>query len=323
MIHSRLLSLFFVIVGGAFATPAVAQDLFSDQDGRCALGLEQPARVVWNGADRLGYDPFDTQRHIEPVEVFVTQHGAACDGVIVVGNLRFGSQDRVMVNGRQFTARLSDTTAVSARTLVSATPFGEPDTQVRVHFPTSTQPRGRAVVFYLEIPEQQILPAGAYAYEYDVFLYAVENGVLKEVDRTVIPVVVEVKPVAQIAFSPLDQGGPLQPQVLDFGNDVVTGRRELEFYVRSNTRSRLEVSSDNAGVMRLVSYRGDGALHYTVVVDGEPTDLRSAHVMHLSENDVSSFRGRRMPLAVIMDNENRFLLAGDYHDTLRLRVIAD
>lgn len=91
-----------------------------------------------------------------------------------------------------------------------------------------------------------------------------------------INVTVQIPAIIEIAL--VDVGGAFDPndnfQIVDFGDLESNEIQSFDFKIRSNTQSKVFLSSNNNGYMK--HDRGNDLIHYAVKFDGQTYDLRGS-----------------------------------------------
>lgn len=308
-------ALVLLVALAATAAPAHAQNL------NCNLRFEGVGDATFGGAGGRGYDPFSAANGMTAVDLTVRNiNNNGCNFFITASTGQAGNYDRFASAGGSklrynvYTGpsagaeALRDIYDATASTSLSQFIGGKESVTLR---------------YYIDVPSLQLVQQGGYRDTLEFGLYAGFPGASYErKDSNNVTITVPVIAVIDVEIAAGGLRVPLDGAsvVLDFGNLRTRDSREFNLFVRGNAPYRVEIFSENAGVLRLEEFATEhNTIPYELSIDGSQRSL-SGPIL-LSYGTLGS--GARQHRGRITIGDFDTVLRGTYSDVLTVTVTAN
>ena len=286
----------------------------------CNLRFDNVGDPTFGGNGGRGYDPFASTNGLTAVDISVrNKNKNNCTFFITVSTGQAGSYNRIASNGSS-TLRynvyggpsagdlpLRDISEATRSTVLSGSLNGKETVTLR---------------YYIDVPALQIVAQGDYRDTLEFSLYSGSQQDYQREDNQNIRITVPVIPVIDVEIAAGGVRLPLEGAsvVLDFGNLEPRESRDFNLFVRGNAPYRVEIDSENRGVLRLEDFATDhNTIPYEVAIDGSRRTL--SQPLLLSYGTIASgareYRGR------ITIGDFDTVLRGTYSDVLTISVTAN
>lgn len=308
-------ALVLLIALAVTAAPARAQKF------NCNLRFEGVGDAEFEGAGGRGYDPFSAANGMTAVDLTVRNvNNNGCNFFITASTGQAGSYDRIASAGGG-KLRYNVYTGPSAGAELLRDIYDSTASSSLSQFIGGKE--RITLRYYIDVPSLQLVEQGDYRDTLEFGLYAGFPGVAHDQkDSNNVTIEVPVIPVIDVELAagglrlPLDGASV----VLDFGNLRTRDSREFNLFVRGNAPYRLEIFSENAGVLRLEDYATEhNTIPYELSIDGSRRSLGGPIL--LSYGTLGS--GARQHRGRITIGDFDTVLRGTYSDVLTVTITAN
>jgi spore coat protein U-like protein len=287
-----------------------------------------PTAVNWRGSLGTGYSVFDNADRLQAVPLTIVSTGGTCTYFITATLLGPDNYvDRKLYGGidaLRFNLYVDSTRGIILRDI----PVAGPSDVLVGTFASS----GRGVdyrTYYFDIPPLQVVRPGSYENTVVIKLFQgnlVQNQLVQTVlvrHRATVFAATEVSlvPVGQ-PFNKANREG-----TVDLGNvnDSPEALIEaaLNMRIRTNTGYSVTLQSQNGGALRLGGTIRQGALAYTLLINGESASLAGGAVAALPPaHTVTTADGINLPISIALlpRNTQQPAPAGVYSDVITILV---
>lgn len=314
MNHRLVSCLFTLLALCVLAFPASAGS------GNCNLRFDNIGDASFAGSGGRGYDPFARSNGLTAVDISVRNVNAnSCNFFITVSTGGSGSYNRTASNGSG-TIRYNVYGGPSAGDLPLRDIYEATRNTVLAGFVEGKQTK--TVRYYLDVPALQVVAQGDYTDTVEFGLYSGEPNDFGREDSANARIRVAVIPVIDVEIAAGGVRLPLEGAsvVLDFGNLQPRASRDFNIYVRGNAPYRVEIESENRGVLRLDAIANDhNTIPYSLSIDGGNRSLNQP-IMLSYGTLVSGARDHRGRITI---GDFDMVLRGTYSDVLTISVTAN
>jgi hypothetical protein len=304
----------------ALVALAILAPLSDARADNCNLRFDNVSDPTFDGSGGRGYDPFARSNGLTAVDFTIrNKKKSSCAFFVTVSTGQAGSYNRVASNGGA-TIRyniyggpsagdlpLHDISDATRTTVLSGFLDGKETISLR---------------YYLDVPALQIVAQGNYTDTVEFGLYSGSQNEFEREDDENVRITVPVIPVIDVEIAAGGVRLPLEGAsvVLDFGNLQPRASRDFNLYVRGNAPYRVEIESENRGVLRLDAFATDhNTIPYELSIDGGRRSLNQP-IMLSYGTLISGARDHRGRITI---GDFDTVLRGTYSDVLTISVTAN
>lgn len=310
-----------------------------------AFGTFSPNPVTWRGSS-TGYDPLDSTNYSQSATFTVTKTSGSC--TILVGATTGGSDtgtNRTLASGSN-TLSFNVYTDSQLQNTWRNPPNANTNQVVSYSFTSSPTRQTQTLTFYYNVPPQQLtstnvlVPTGTYSRQVYFYIYTgTVNNPGSAVSSTSVNFQAAVQSDMQVSvvqqgssFNASSTSQTVTLQTIDL-QTAATGA--LDLWVRANTGFKLQLASQNKGVMKYSANPSDpSAVPYTlsVKVNGTYTPVTLSSTATLSAaSSATGIGGTDYPISIAVTNLSNTAsfpttqslpLAGSYADVVTITGIA-
>lgn len=287
----------------------------------CNLRFEGVGDADFEGAGGRGYDPFSAANGMTAVDLTVRNvNNNGCYFFITASTGQAGSYDRIARAGGG-SLRYNVYTGPSAGDEPLRDIFEATFSTSLFQFINGKQ--RITLRYYIDVPSLQLVEQGHYRDTLEFGLYAGFPGIVYDrKDSENVHIEVPVIPVIDVELAAGGLRLPLEGAsvVLDFGNLRTRDSRDFNLFVRGNAPYRLEILSENRGVLRLEDYATDhNTIPYDLSIDGAKRSLNGPILLSFG----SLLSGAREHRGRITIGDFDTVLRGTYSDVLTISITAN
>ena len=288
--------------------------------GNCNLRFDNVGDPTFEGSGGRGYDPFAASNGLTAVDISIrNKNKNGCTFFITVSTGQAGSYNRVASSGSA-TLRYNVYGGASAGDL----PLRDISDATRTTVLSGALDGKETVTlrYYIDVPALQIVAQGDYRDTLEFSLYSGDQNDYEREDNENVRITVPVIPVIDVEIAAGGVRLPLEGAsvVLDFGNLQPRASRDFNLYVRGNAPYRVEIDSENRGVLRLEDFATDhNTIPYEIAIDGSRRTV--SQPLLLSYGTMAT--GAREHRGRITIGDFDTVLRGTYSDVLTISVTAN
>lgn len=308
-----------------------------------AIGSFSPNPVAWRGSS-TGYDPLDSTNYAQSITFTLSKNAGPC--TVIIGATTGGSDtgtNRTLTSGSNSVS--FNVYSDSQLQNILRNPPNATSSQVLSHTFSAAPPHQSATLtFYFNIPPQQLtasnvlVPTGTYQTATPVTFNAY-TGTVNNPGNAVSTTTVNFHAAVQsdMQISVVQQGGSFnatstsQTVTLQTIDLQTAASGALDLWVRANTGFKLQLASQNKGVMKYSANPSDpSTVPYTLSVKGTPVNLSSTATLSASSS-ATGLGGNDYPISISVNNlantasfptTQNLPLAGNYADVVTITGIA-
>ncbi|HEY3920363.1 MAG TPA: spore coat protein U domain-containing protein [Stellaceae bacterium] len=328
----------------ALLSTAVARAAAASCNG-VAIGSFSPNPVSWRGSS-TGYDPLDSTRYAQSVTFTVSKNTGPCTVIIgaTVGDADSGT-NRTLARGSN-TLSFNLYTDSQLQNVWRNPPNATSNQVITYTFNSAPPHQTATLTFYYNIPPQQLtsanmlVPTGTYSRQVTFYVYTgTLNNPGSAVSSTNVNFQASVQSDMQVSVVPQGQSFSLsstsQTVTLQTIDLQTAASGAVDLWVRANTGFKLQLASQNKGVMKYSANPADpSTVPYTlsVKVDGTYTPVNLNNTATLSAaSGATGLGGNDYPISIAVTNlanttsfptGQNLPLAGSYADVVTITGIA-